>query len=119
MQLCLTKLIVILEIDSYVNDITRFFSMKELSQRLQIFSGISAKNDALLKMKEIVRIYASSKCLDRNVRWVLSIQAEYIAEEKREKLRLSIFSFLTACLKCLLHRVYYTRDFFHDKGVMN
>ena len=52
-------------------DITRFFSKKELSQRLQIFKGMSAKNDSLLQIDEIVRIYANSKYLDRNVRWVL------------------------------------------------
>ena len=39
MQLCFTKLSVILEIDPYVTDITRFFSMKELSQQLQIFKA--------------------------------------------------------------------------------
>ena len=36
MQLCLTKLIVILEIDPYVISFD-FFSMKELLQQLQIF----------------------------------------------------------------------------------
>ena len=34
------------------------------------FQGRSAKNDSLLQIEEIVRIY---KYLDRNVRWLLSI----------------------------------------------
>ena len=38
MPLCLTKLGVILEIDPYVISLD-FFSMKELSQRLQIFKA--------------------------------------------------------------------------------
>ena len=38
---------------------------------------MSAKNDCLLQIEEIVRIYANSKYLDRNVRWVLFILAEY------------------------------------------
>ena len=40
--------------------------MKELSQRLN-FQGMSVKNDSLLQIEEIVRIYANSKYLDRNV----------------------------------------------------
>ena len=39
---------------------------------------MSAKNDILLKIEEIVIIYANSKYLDRNVRWILFILAEYI-----------------------------------------
>ena len=39
---------------------------------------MSAKNDSLLQIEEIVRIYANSKYLDRNVPWVLYILAEYI-----------------------------------------
>ena len=38
---------------------------------------MSAKNDSLLQIEEIVRIYANSKYLDRKVRWVLFILAEY------------------------------------------
>ena len=38
---------------------------------------MSAKNDFLLQVEEIVRIYANSKYLDRNVHWVLFILAEY------------------------------------------
>ena len=43
------------------------------------FQGMSAKNDSLLQIKEIpvVRIYANSKYLDRNVWWVLFTLAEY------------------------------------------
>ena len=41
------------------------------------FRGMS-KNVSLLQLREIVRIYASSKYLDRNVRLVLLILAEYI-----------------------------------------
>ena len=52
--------------------------MKKLSQRLQIYLGMSAKNDSLLQIKGIVRIYTNSKYLDRNVRWVLFILADYI-----------------------------------------
>ena len=37
-----------------------------------------AKKDSLLQIEEIVRIYANSKYLDKNVRWVLFILAEYI-----------------------------------------
>ena len=39
---------------------------------------MSAKNDSFLQVDEIVRIYTYSKYLDRNVRWVLFILAEYI-----------------------------------------
>ena len=39
------------------------------------FRGMSAKNDSLLQIEEIVRIYANYKYLDRNVRWVLFILA--------------------------------------------
>ena len=52
--------------------------MEELSQQLQIFQGMSAKNDSLSHIKEIVRIYAYSKYLDRNIRWLLFILAEYL-----------------------------------------
>ena len=75
MQLCLTKLSVILEIDPYVISLD-FFSMEKLLQRLQIFK---ARNYSLIQIEEIVRIYADSKYLDRNVRWVLFILAEYIS----------------------------------------
>ena len=64
MHLCLTKFSVILEIDPYVISLD-FFSMKELSPRLQ---GMSAKNDSLSQIEEIVRISANSKYLDKNVR---------------------------------------------------
>ena len=40
---------------------------------------MSAKNDSLLQIEEIVRIYANSKYLDKNVRRVLFILAEYIS----------------------------------------
>ena len=39
---------------------------------------MSAKNDSFLQIKEMVRIYSNSMYLDRNVRWVLYILAEYI-----------------------------------------
>ena len=42
------------------------------------FQGMSAKNDSLLPIEEIIRIYANSKYRDRNVQWVLFILAEYI-----------------------------------------
>ena len=32
----------------------------------------------MLNLKEIVKIYAKSMCLDRNVRWLLFTLAEYI-----------------------------------------
>ena len=41
------------------------------------FQGMSAKNDSLLQIEKVVRIYANSKYLDRNVRWVLFILAYY------------------------------------------
>ena len=49
--------------------------MKELST--SNFQGMSANNDSLLQIEEIVRFYANSKCLDRNVRWELFILAEH------------------------------------------
>ena len=48
--------------------------MKELSQRLQIFMACQ-QSDALLHIEEIVRIYANSNYLDKNVLFIL---AEYI-----------------------------------------
>ena len=60
MQVCVTKFSVILEIDPYV--ISRdFFSMKEFSiAATSNFQDMSAKNDSLLQIEEIVRIYANS-----------------------------------------------------------
>ena len=76
MQLCLTNLCVILEIDPYVISLD-FFQRKNYRSDFKC-SRESAKNDSLFQIKEKVRIYANSKCLDRNVRWVLFIFAEYI-----------------------------------------
>ena len=73
MQLCLTKLSVILEIDVYV--ISLYFSNGRIIAATSSFQGISAKNVSLLQTEEIVRIY--SKYLDRNVRWVPFILAVY------------------------------------------
>ena len=79
MQMCLAKLSVNLEIDPYV--ISLDFSFKErIIAATSNFQGMSAKNDSLLQIDEIVRIYANSKYLNRNVRWVLFILAEYIFE---------------------------------------
>ena len=80
MQLCLTKLSLILEIDPC--DITRFFFFNErIIAATSNFKGVSAKNDSLLQKEEIVRIYPYSKYLDRNVRWALFILAEYIVKQ--------------------------------------
>ena len=38
---------------------------------------MSAKNESLLQIEAIVRIYANSKYLARNEQWVLFILAEY------------------------------------------
>ena len=38
------------------------------------FHGLSAKNDSLLQIEEIVRIYANSRYLVRNVQWVLLVR---------------------------------------------
>ena len=78
MQLCLTKLSVILEIDPYVISLFFFFFNERIIATTSNFQCVSAKNDSLLQMKEIVRNYANSKYLERNVRWVLFILAEYI-----------------------------------------
>ena len=66
MQLCLTKLSVILEIDPYVILLDFFFNGRIMAATLN-FQDMSAKNDSLLPIDEIVRIYANSKYLDRNV----------------------------------------------------
>ena len=76
MQWCLTKLSVILEIDPYVISLD-FLQWKNYRSDFN-FKGMSAKNDSLLQIEEIVRIYANSKYLDRKVRWLLFILAEYI-----------------------------------------
>ena len=52
--------------------------MKKIIAGTSNFQGMSAKNDSLLQIKEIVRLYANSKYLDRNVRLVLFILTEYI-----------------------------------------
>ena len=75
MQLCLTKLSVILEIDPFV--ISRDFFNERMVAATSNFQGMSAKNDSLLRIEEIVIIYDNSKYLDRHVRWVLFILAEY------------------------------------------
>ena len=72
MQLCVTKLSVILEIGPYV-----IFFNERIIATTSDFQRMSAKNDSLLQIEEIVRIYAYSKYLDRNMQWVLFILAEY------------------------------------------
>ena len=69
MQLCLTKLSVILEIDPYVISID-FFNERIIAATSN-FQDMSAKNDSLLQIEEIVRIQANSEYLVRNVRWIL------------------------------------------------
>ena len=59
-------------------DITRFFFIERIIAATSNFQGMWAKNGSLLQIEERVRIYAISKYLDRNVRWVLFILAEYI-----------------------------------------
>ena len=83
MQLCLTKLSVILEIDPYVISLVFFvfFFNERIIAATWNFEGMSAKNDFLLQIEEIVRIYADSKYLDRNVLWALIILAWYISFE--------------------------------------
>ena len=71
MQSCITKLSVILEIDS-------IFINERIIAATSNFQGMSAKNDSLLQIEEIIRIYANSKYLDRNITWILFILAEYI-----------------------------------------
>ena len=74
MQLCLTKLSVIFY--PYVISLDFFFYERIVAATSNV-QGMSAKNDSLLQIEEIVRIYANSKYLDRNVRWVHFILAEY------------------------------------------
>ena len=62
MQLCLTKLCVILEIDPYVKSLD-FFNERIIAATSN-FQGMSAKNDSFLQIGEIVRIYANSKYLE-------------------------------------------------------
>ena len=54
MQLCFTKLSVILEIDPYV--ISLDFFIERIIAATSNFQGMSAKNDYLLQIEEIVRI---------------------------------------------------------------
>ena len=54
------------------------FFIERIIAALSNFQGMSAKNDSLLQIEERVRIYSNCKYLDRNVRWVLFILAEYI-----------------------------------------
>ena len=60
------------------------FSNERIIAATSNFQGLSAKNDSLLQIEEIVRIYAISKYLDRNVQWVLFILAEYILDQKHD-----------------------------------
>ena len=76
MQLCLTKLSVILEINPDV--VSLGFFNERIIAATSNFQGMSARNNSLLQMEEMVRIYANSKYLDKNVLWVLFILAEYI-----------------------------------------
>ena len=86
MQLCLTKLSVILDIDPYELsfDFFFFFFNERIIVATSNFQGMSAKNDSLLQIEEIVRIYVNSKYLDRDVQWVLFILAEYILDKKHD-----------------------------------
>ena len=65
MQLCLTKLSVIFKIDAYVISVD--FSNERIITATSSFQGMSAKNDCLLQIEEIVRIDSNSKYLNRNV----------------------------------------------------
>ena len=69
MQLCLTKLNVILEIDPYELSPVFFFNERIMAATSN-FQGMSAKTDSLLQIEEIIRIYANSKYLEGNVQWV-------------------------------------------------
>ena len=51
---------------------------------------MSANNDSLLQIKEIVKIYANLKYLDRNVRWVRFILAEYDFQRLQEHQQISL-----------------------------
>ena len=75
MQLYLTKLSVILEIDPYVMSLD--FCNERIIAATSNFQSMSAKNDSLSQIDKVVRIHSYSKYLDRNVRWVLFILAEY------------------------------------------
>ena len=55
MQLCLTKLSVILEIYTYV--ISLDFFNERIIAATSNFQGMSAKNDFLLQIEETIRIY--------------------------------------------------------------
>ena len=59
MQLCLTKLSVILKIDPYV--ISLDFLNERIIAATSNFQDMSAKNNSLLQIEEMVRIYANSK----------------------------------------------------------
>ena len=61
MPLCRTKLSVILEIDTYVISLD-FFNGRIIAATSS-FQGMSAKNDFLLQIEEIVGIYSNSKYL--------------------------------------------------------
>ena len=83
MQLCLTKLSVIFEIDPYEFTLDFFFKERIIAATSN-FQGMSAKNDSLSQIEEIARIYANSKYLSRNEQWVLFILAEYILNKKHD-----------------------------------
>ena len=74
--LCLIKLSVILEIKP-LSYHPNFFNERVIPATPH-FQGMSAKNDYSFQKEKMVRIYANSKYLDRNVRWVLFTSAEYI-----------------------------------------
>ena len=62
MQLCLTKLSGILEIDPYV--IPLDFFKERIIAATSNFQGMSAKNNSLLQIEEIVSIYSNAKYLE-------------------------------------------------------
>ena len=64
--------------------ITQFFFSERIITAISNFQGMSAKNDSLLQIEEIVGIYANPKYLDRNVQWVLFILAEYLLDKKHD-----------------------------------
>ena len=78
MQFCLTKLSVILEIDPY-NFYSIFFNERIIAATSN-FQGMSEKNDSLLQIEEIVRIYSSSwiEMNDGYFLFWLSIYREYV-----------------------------------------
>ena len=93
-------------------DVTRFCSMTELPQRPQIFKR-RQQTKSSSHTEEKIRIYANSKYIDTNVRWVLFTSTEYIWSRSKTPiltyLQIKDKQVINSQLKLVIGLIFHTR----------